>query len=100
MRAKFIVIGVYGLLMTAALALLLGFPSPGEYAYLSAYGLLSVLLLTLPWSLLLFVFDWQLIHDSRAPGFVLFFLAFAIANALLIWLVIDLVIKKQSVGPK
>ena len=71
-------------LVGVAMFLIVAFPPPGEMAYLSVYGLGAVMLLTLPWSLIMIVFIWALVHDAQNIIFLLFFAACAGLNAYLI----------------
>jgi hypothetical protein len=76
-----VLITIYLLLAGAALFLIVAFPPPGELAYLSVYGLGAIWLLTLPWSMLMVLFAWALIHDTQNPIFLLFFAGCAVLNA-------------------
>ncbi|MCV5863177.1 hypothetical protein OFN36_29650, partial [Escherichia coli] len=62
-----ILVTIYLLLAGAALFLIVAFPPPGDLAYLSVYGLGAIWLLTLPWSMLMILFAWALIHDTQNP---------------------------------
>jgi hypothetical protein len=85
MRAQVYVPAAYALLVVAALVLLLRFPPPGDFAYLSAFGLFAIFVLTLPWCLILLPFMWALMHEPQAPLFVAWFVISAIINTFLIW---------------
>ena len=67
-----------------ALCLRVLFRPPDEAAWVGAYGLAAIWLLTLPWSVALTVFAWGLIHDSTHPVFLLYFALSALGNACLI----------------
>lgn len=75
-----ILITIYLLLVGAALLLIVAFPPPGDLAYLSVYGLGALWLLTLPWSMLMVLFAWALIHDAQNPIFLLFFAGCGVLN--------------------
>ena len=83
MKSKLInvLITTYLLLAGAALFLIVAFPPPGDRAHLGLYGLVAIWLLTLPWSMVMVIFSWALIHDTGNPVFLLFFAGCAVLNA-------------------
>jgi hypothetical protein len=60
------------------------FRPPDEVAWVGAYGLAALRLLTLPWSVALIIFAWGLNLDSTGPIFLLYFAGSAMLNAYLI----------------
>jgi hypothetical protein len=88
---------VYLLLAGGALFLYVAFDGVSGLADLSVVGLGAIWLLTLPWSSVLILFAWALVHsDASNPIFLLFFALCAGLNAYLINLVAGAVSRGAS----
>jgi hypothetical protein len=74
------------LLSAFCLLLIVIFQPPGEYAYLSIFGILAITILALPWSILSTVSIFAL-NDTGNPFFLFLLFAMAAANSCLIYLI-------------
>jgi hypothetical protein len=86
-KVSTILTGTHILLLIASLFSIIVFRPPGNHAYLWIVGLLGIIILSFPWSILSGLFLFAL-HDTENPLFILMLAACAVANTCLIYLLL------------